>query len=60
MVLYNSVIDEVYGRCNSSSNIVSTPPVSLANLLVLRGRDSESADSELLHKPSLPYASWVP
>ncbi|GFY71287.1 tubulin delta chain [Trichonephila inaurata madagascariensis] len=60
MVLYNTVIDEVYGQCSSSTNITNTPPISLANLLVLRGRDSEVADPELLHKPSLPYASWVP
>ncbi|XP_055954164.1 tubulin delta chain-like [Argiope bruennichi] len=60
MVLYNTVIDEVYGQCSSSTNITNSPPVSLANLLVLRGRDSEVADPELLHKPSLPYVSWVP
>ncbi|GIY76165.1 tubulin delta chain [Caerostris extrusa] len=60
MVLYNTVVDEVYGQNSSSVNISNSPPISLANLLVLRGRDSETADPELLHKPSLPYASWVP
>ncbi|CAL1260936.1 unnamed protein product [Larinioides sclopetarius] len=66
MVLYNTkdlqilVSNIVYGQCSSSMNVANNSPVSLANLLVLRGRDSEVADPELLHKPSLPYASWVP
>lgn len=32
----------------------------MSNLLILRGRGCESADYSYLHKPSLPYASWVP
>ena len=34
--------------------------MTLTNLLLLRGRDSESADINYLHKPQFPYASWVP
>ncbi|XP_054706539.1 tubulin delta chain-like [Uloborus diversus] len=60
MVLYDSVIDEVYGKCASTCNVNTRLPISLCNLLVLRGRDSKSADWNLLHKPSLPYTSWVP
>lgn len=35
-------------------------PVTLTNLLLLRGRGCESADINYLHKPQFPYASWVP
>lgn len=35
-------------------------PVTLTNLLILRGRDCGSADINYLHKPQFPYASWVP
>lgn len=49
-----------YGRCNSTPNTNPKPHVSLSNLLVLRGHESHLADPEHLHKPTLPYAAWVP
>lgn len=50
----------MYGQNNISTNYSTIPPVSLSNLLILRGRECESADINYLHKPVLPYASWVP
>ncbi|KAG8192535.1 hypothetical protein JTE90_015170 [Oedothorax gibbosus] len=60
MVLYNTAVDEVYGRCNSVAPTTQKPHVSLSNLLILRGPESHLADPEHLHKPTLPYASWAP
>ncbi|XP_015926551.2 tubulin delta chain isoform X1 [Parasteatoda tepidariorum] len=58
MILYNTAIDEVYGPHSSSSDPVSRPPVSLANLLILRGRECETAKPDIFS--AIPYTSWVP
>lgn len=62
MVLYSSIVDEISAKPVdlTGSSHRDSPVTSLSNLLILRGPSSDSADSSVFHKPSLPYVSWVP